>query len=84
MSSDLASSEVQSTLRYVADSDLEEDLKEDSVDGPVDYLSHGGDDNDDDDSSDDDEEEEEHLAPTNSVVAPTVDYVPSSKETMEN
>ncbi|GKF62674.1 hypothetical protein Tco_0182728, partial [Tanacetum coccineum] len=47
---------------------------------------------DDDDSSDDDEEEEEaseeeeaeeeeHLAPADSVVAPVVDHVPSSKET---
>ncbi|GKD32311.1 hypothetical protein Tco_1247820, partial [Tanacetum coccineum] len=60
-------------------------------DGPVDYPADGGDD-DDDDSSDDDEEEEEaseeeeaeeeeHLAPADSIVAPAVDYVPSSKET---
>ncbi|GKG60595.1 hypothetical protein Tco_0614157, partial [Tanacetum coccineum] len=45
-------------------------------------------DGDDDDSSDDGEEEEaleeeedEHLAPADSVVAPVVDHVPSSKET---
>ncbi|GJR40349.1 hypothetical protein Tco_1216033 [Tanacetum coccineum] len=68
---------------YVADSDLEEDSK----DGPVDYPADGGDDDDDDDdsSNDDDEEEtleeEEHLALVDSVVAPTVDPVPSSEET---
>ncbi|GKF35122.1 hypothetical protein Tco_0108322, partial [Tanacetum coccineum] len=72
---------------YVTDSDLEEDPEEDSEDGPVNYPTDGGDD-DDDDSSDDDEEEkeakeekEEHLAPADSVVAPVVDHVPSSKET---
>ncbi|GKA56879.1 hypothetical protein Tco_0755951, partial [Tanacetum coccineum] len=77
---------------YVADSDPEEDPEEDSEDGPVDYPADGGD-GDDDDSSDDDEEEEEaseeeeaeeeeeHLAPADSVVAPVVDHVPSSKET---
>ncbi|GKC17945.1 hypothetical protein Tco_1014727 [Tanacetum coccineum] len=64
---------------YVADSDPEEDSEE----GPVDYPADGCD-GDDDDSSDDDEEEaleEEHLAPADSVVAPVVDYVPSSEET---
>nr|GEY60326.1 hypothetical protein [Tanacetum cinerariifolium] len=61
---------------YIADSDL----KEDSEDGPVDYPPDGGDD-DDDDSSDDEEEEEEHLALADSVVAPAVDLIPSSKET---
>ncbi|GKB82852.1 hypothetical protein Tco_0949747, partial [Tanacetum coccineum] len=80
---------------YVADSDPEEDPEEDSEDSPVDYPADGGD-GDDDDSSDDDEEEEEayeeeeaeeeeeeeeHLAPADSVVAPVVDHVPSSKET---
>ncbi|GKA82840.1 hypothetical protein Tco_0789588 [Tanacetum coccineum] len=70
--------------RYVDDLDLKEDPEEDFVDGPVDYPADGGDDDDDDDSSDDDEEEEEHLAPTNSVVAPTINYVPSSEETVEN
>ncbi|GKF66319.1 hypothetical protein Tco_0192836, partial [Tanacetum coccineum] len=59
--------------------------------GPVDYPADGGN-GDDDDSSDDDEEEEaskeeeaeeeeEHLAPADSVIAPVVDHVPSSKET---
>ncbi|GJU97677.1 hypothetical protein Tco_1326948 [Tanacetum coccineum] len=70
---------------YVADSDLEED----SEDGPVDYpADRGDDDDDDDDSSNDDkeeeeasEEEEEHLAPADSVIAPTVDSVPSFEET---
>ncbi|GKG50926.1 hypothetical protein Tco_0539050, partial [Tanacetum coccineum] len=72
---------------YVADSDPEEDPKEDYEDGPVDYPADGGDGNN-DDSSDDDEEEEaleeeedEHLALADSVVAPVVDHVPSSEET---
>ncbi|GKF00557.1 hypothetical protein Tco_0023907, partial [Tanacetum coccineum] len=73
---------------YVADSDPEEDPKEDSEDGPVDYPADGGNGDDDDSSDDDDEEEEaseeekeEHLAPADSIVAPVVDHVPSSKET---
>ncbi|GKF01396.1 hypothetical protein Tco_0028319 [Tanacetum coccineum] len=63
---------------YVADSDPEED----SEDGPVDYPANGGD-GDDDDSFDNDkdeeasEEEEDHLAPANSVVAPSVATPPS-------
>ncbi|GJX16434.1 hypothetical protein Tco_0217266 [Tanacetum coccineum] len=74
--------------RYVADSDPKEDPEKDSEDGPVDYPADGGDDDDDDDSSNDDKEEEEealeeeeHLAPADSVIAPTVDPVPSSEET---
>ncbi|GJR66122.1 putative reverse transcriptase domain-containing protein [Tanacetum coccineum] len=73
---------------YVTDSDPEEDPEEDSEDGPVDYPADGGDKDDDDDSSNDDgeeedasEEEEDHLAPADSVIAPAVDPVPSSKET---
>ncbi|GJW81084.1 hypothetical protein Tco_0145059 [Tanacetum coccineum] len=67
---------------YVADSDPEEDPE----DGPVDYPADGGNDDDDDDSSNDEEEEkeeasEEHLALANSVIAPTIDYVPFSEET---
>ncbi|GKD25309.1 hypothetical protein Tco_1231523, partial [Tanacetum coccineum] len=68
---------------YIADSNPEED----SEDGLVDYPTDGGNDDDDDDSSDDDEEEEEaseeeeHLALADSVIAPAVDPVPSSKET---
>ncbi|GJV48580.1 hypothetical protein Tco_1438792 [Tanacetum coccineum] len=69
------------SLGYVADSDPEKDLEEDPEDGPVDYPADGGDDDDDDDSLDDVEEEEEHLAPADSVIAPTVNYVPSSVET---
>ncbi|GJV62228.1 putative reverse transcriptase domain-containing protein [Tanacetum coccineum] len=70
------------SLGYVADSNPEEDSK----DGPVDCLADGGDDDDDDsfDNDEDDEaleEEEEHLALADSVVAPVVDHVPSSKET---
>ncbi|GKF31557.1 hypothetical protein Tco_0101355, partial [Tanacetum coccineum] len=63
------------SLRYIADSDLEED-KEDLEEDPIDYpADRGDDDNDDDESSDDDEgdddddideeddeEEEEHPA----------------------
>ncbi|GJR91572.1 putative reverse transcriptase domain-containing protein [Tanacetum coccineum] len=48
---------------FMADSDLEDDLKEDHADYPAD----GGD--------EDDEEEEEHLAPTDSSVVPIVDLV---------
>ncbi|GKE38020.1 hypothetical protein Tco_1461425 [Tanacetum coccineum] len=65
----------------------EEDPKEDSEDGPVDYPADGGD-GENDDSSDKDEEEEalekeeeEHLALADSVVAPVVDHVPSFEET---
>ncbi|GKA86972.1 hypothetical protein Tco_0808683 [Tanacetum coccineum] len=83
----VADSPIALSLGYVTDLDLEEDPKEDSEDGPVDYPANGGDGND-DDSFDDDEEEEaleeqedEHLAPVDSVVAPVVDHVPSSKET---
>ncbi|GJX15744.1 reverse transcriptase domain-containing protein [Tanacetum coccineum] len=90
----VADSPITLSPGYVADSDPEEDPKEDSEDGPVDYLADGGD-GDDDDSFDDDEEEEEasedeeaeeeeeeeHLAPTDSVVAPVIDHVPSSEET---
>nr|GEW85082.1 hypothetical protein [Tanacetum cinerariifolium] len=54
---------------YVADSDPEEDPKEDFTD----YLADGGDDDDDYDDDNKEEEssekEEEHLAPTDSVVA---------------
>ncbi|GKF71150.1 hypothetical protein Tco_0207264, partial [Tanacetum coccineum] len=86
---DVVDSPIALSLGYVAVSDPEEDSK----DGPVDYPADGGD-GDDDDSSDDDEEEEEaseeeeeakeeeeHLAPADSVIAPVVDHVPSSKET---
>ncbi|GJU53672.1 putative reverse transcriptase domain-containing protein [Tanacetum coccineum] len=83
------------SLGYIADSDLEEDPKNESEDGPTDYPADGGDDNDDDDSSgddadDEDEEEaskedevEEHLAPADSTAAASlvVDPVPSAEET---
>ncbi|GJU43578.1 hypothetical protein Tco_1200844 [Tanacetum coccineum] len=77
---------------YVADSDPEEDLEEDPEE--EDHADGGddddepSDDDDNDDSSDDNEEEEEaeeeekeHMALADSVVAPFVDHVPSSKET---
>ncbi|GJZ36678.1 putative reverse transcriptase domain-containing protein [Tanacetum coccineum] len=77
-------------LGYIADFDLEDEPE----DGPIDYPADERDDDDDDSSGDDvddedeeeaseeDEEEEEHLALTEStVVSPTVDTVPSTKET---
>ncbi|GKE30433.1 hypothetical protein Tco_1445817 [Tanacetum coccineum] len=86
----VADSPIALSLSYVADSDPEEDLEEDSEDGPVDYPANGGDGNDDDSSDDDEEEEasedgeakeeEEHLAPADSVVAPVVDHVSSLEE----
>ncbi|GKC91379.1 hypothetical protein Tco_1152028 [Tanacetum coccineum] len=76
----VADSPIAFSPGYIADSDPEEDPEKDSEDGPVDYPADGGD-GDDDDSSDDEEEEEEHLAPTDSVVAPVVDHVPSFEET---
>nr|GEW45139.1 hypothetical protein [Tanacetum cinerariifolium] len=81
---------------YVADFDLEEDLKEDHAD----YLANGGDDDDDDDDDDessrddaddkdeeafeeDKEEEEEHLTLADFTAAASlaVDHVPFFKET---
>ncbi|GJS10520.1 putative reverse transcriptase domain-containing protein [Tanacetum coccineum] len=57
---------------YVVDSDpLEEDLEEDPEEDPADYPADGG----------DDDEEEEHLAPADSAVLPTIDFVPSTEET---
>ncbi|GKC02698.1 hypothetical protein Tco_0994308 [Tanacetum coccineum] len=88
----VADSHIALSLGYVVDSDPEEDLEEDSEDGPVDYPPDGGDGDDDDSSNDDEkeeeaseeeeaEEEEEHMAPANSVVARVVNHVPSSEET---
>ncbi|GJW95768.1 hypothetical protein Tco_0175440 [Tanacetum coccineum] len=83
----VADSPIALSPGYVADSDPVEDPEEDSEDGLADYLADGGD-IDDDDSSDNDEEEEaseeeeeKHLALSDSVVAPVVDYVPSFEET---
>ncbi|GJX78509.1 hypothetical protein Tco_0326658 [Tanacetum coccineum] len=82
----VADSPIALSSSYVADSDPEEDLEEDSEDGLVDYPADGGN-GDDDDSSDiyeeeeASEEEEKHLAPADSVVAPVVDHVPSFEET---
>nr|GEV76489.1 reverse transcriptase domain-containing protein [Tanacetum cinerariifolium] len=74
---------------YVADSDPQEDLKEDPDDDQADYLTNGGDgddepfDDDDDDNTDDEdpeeepfedeEEKKEHLAPADSSAVPIVD-----------
>ncbi|GKD39828.1 hypothetical protein Tco_1260035, partial [Tanacetum coccineum] len=68
---------------YVADSDLEEDLKED----PADYPTDVGDDDDNDeeeedkDSEEEEEEEEEHLAPADSTTLHVIDPVPSTEDT---
>ncbi|GJU08389.1 putative reverse transcriptase domain-containing protein [Tanacetum coccineum] len=71
---------------YVADSDPEEDLEEDSEEEHADYPANGGDDDDDDDDTDDEdeepfEEEEEHLAPADPSDVPVVDPVPSAGDT---
>ncbi|GKF14416.1 hypothetical protein Tco_0055878 [Tanacetum coccineum] len=63
---------------YVVDSDPEED----SEDGPIDYPVDGGNGDDNDEEEEASKEgEDEHLALADSVVAPVVDYVPSSEET---
>ncbi|GKE87136.1 hypothetical protein Tco_1564611, partial [Tanacetum coccineum] len=85
------------SLGYVADSypeeDLEEDLKEDHANYPVDGgdgNDEPSDDDDDDDEADDkddeasedeDDDEEEHLALADSSVVPIVDPVPSTEDT---
>ncbi|GKB34366.1 hypothetical protein Tco_0879308 [Tanacetum coccineum] len=63
----VADSPIALSPGYVADSDPEEDYE----DGLVDYPANGG----------DEEEEDKHLAPADSVAAPVIDHVPSSKET---
>ncbi|GJS13349.1 hypothetical protein Tco_0407821 [Tanacetum coccineum] len=82
---------------YVADSDLDEDSKEDPEEDHADYPADGGDgddepSDDDDDTDDEDEEpfedkdgdeEEEHLAPVDSSAIPIVDLVPSMGDTEE-
>nr|GEU29722.1 hypothetical protein [Tanacetum cinerariifolium] len=76
---------IDSTSRYVADLDPEEDPEEESEEGLVDYSANGVDDDDDDDPSDDDEDEEakeeEHQALADFFIAPIVDPVPSFEET---
>ncbi|GKF74259.1 hypothetical protein Tco_0220591, partial [Tanacetum coccineum] len=72
---------------YVVDFDLEEDPKEDPVDGGDDDESSEDDADDEDEEEayeeeeDDDEEEEEHLAPDDSSDVPAVDLVPSAGDT---
>ncbi|GKA71832.1 hypothetical protein Tco_0778048 [Tanacetum coccineum] len=70
-------------LEYVAPSDDEipEDLEEDPEEDPADYPADGGDDDEEEASEDDEDEEEEHLAPADSAVLPTIDFVPSTEET---
>ncbi|GKE46917.1 hypothetical protein Tco_1478175 [Tanacetum coccineum] len=68
---------------YVADSDPEEDSKEDSEEEHADYPANEGDDDDDDDTDDEDEEpfeeeeEEDHLAPADPSDVP----VPLAEDT---
>ncbi|GJS74709.1 putative reverse transcriptase domain-containing protein [Tanacetum coccineum] len=59
---------------YVANSDLEEDPKENPADKGYDEEEESFEDDD------DEEEEEEHLAPTDSIL-PAIDSVPSVEET---
>ncbi|GKC92339.1 hypothetical protein Tco_1157781 [Tanacetum coccineum] len=71
---------------YVADSNSEEDPKEDHADYPTNRGDDADDESSDDDDDDDDdveenEEDEEHLAPYDSSAVPTVDPVPSTKDT---
>nr|GEY76720.1 hypothetical protein [Tanacetum cinerariifolium] len=79
---------------FIADLDLEEDPKDESEDGPTEYLADEGDDDDDDSSGDDvdnedeeeaseeDEGEEKRLAPVDFAAASlVVDPVPSADET---
>ncbi|GKE98119.1 hypothetical protein Tco_0021470, partial [Tanacetum coccineum] len=75
----VADSPIALSSGYVADSDPEED----SEDGPVDYPADGGDGDNDDEEEEEasEEEEDEHLAPTDFVIAPVIDHVPSSEET---
>nr|GEX10177.1 putative reverse transcriptase domain-containing protein [Tanacetum cinerariifolium] len=77
------------SLGYIIDSDLEEDPKDESEDGPTNYPADGGDDDDDssrDDANDEEEAsevEEEHLAPADSTAAASsvVNRVSSAMET---
>ncbi|GKD32962.1 hypothetical protein Tco_1248471, partial [Tanacetum coccineum] len=72
---------------YVADSDPEEDPKEDHADYPADGGNDDDEPSDDDDTGNEDEEsfededEEEHLAPADSPAVPVIDHVPSAEDT---
>nr|GEX02147.1 hypothetical protein [Tanacetum cinerariifolium] len=91
-----ADSPIALSSGYITDPDLEEDLEDESKNGPTDYPADGGDDDDNDDSlgddaddedeeeaSKEDEEEEKHLALTDSTAAASLvlDPVSSAKET---
>ncbi|GJY25585.1 hypothetical protein Tco_0400311 [Tanacetum coccineum] len=71
------------SLGYIAESNSEEDPKEDSEEDPIDYATDTDDDEEDkeeeEESSYDNEEEEKHLAPA--VALSAVDPVPSDEET---
>nr|GEY04686.1 putative reverse transcriptase domain-containing protein [Tanacetum cinerariifolium] len=76
---------------YVAESDPEEYVDDETEDGPVDYPIDGGDDGDDDDGNssrddadgEDEDEEEEHLAPANSAIVIPTDELLSPPEGTE-
>nr|GFB26520.1 hypothetical protein [Tanacetum cinerariifolium] len=73
------------SLRYVAESDLEDYEDDESEDGLVDYPMDGGDDGDDDDrdssgdDADDEDEEEEHLASADSAVVASISLPPEAE-----
>ncbi|GJW51659.1 hypothetical protein Tco_0093010 [Tanacetum coccineum] len=57
-----ADSPIALSSGYIADSNPEEDPKDESEDGPTDYPADGGDDDDDDSSGDDADDEDEEEA----------------------
>ncbi|GKE34748.1 hypothetical protein Tco_1454070, partial [Tanacetum coccineum] len=87
-----AASPIALSQGYIADSGPEEDPKDESEDGPVDYPTDGGDgdelsrddadDKGEEEASKEDDEEEKHLAPADSTATASsvVDPVPSAKE----
>ncbi|GJZ00425.1 hypothetical protein Tco_0517854 [Tanacetum coccineum] len=70
---------------YVAlsDDEIPEDPEEDLEEDLADYPTDGGDEEEQEEeaSEEDEAEDEEHLAPTNSVVLPAIDHIPSAEET---
>ncbi|GJX44602.1 hypothetical protein Tco_0261278 [Tanacetum coccineum] len=65
---------------YIADSDQEEDPKDESKDGPTDYPADGGDDDDDDSSGDDADDEDEEEASEEEASEEDKDEVEEEKE----
>nr|GEV73512.1 copia protein [Tanacetum cinerariifolium] len=77
-----ADSPIALSPSFIVDYDLEEDLEDESKDGPADYLADEEDDDDDSSRDDvDDEDEEEHLAPVDSTAAASlVTHIPFPSE----